>query len=205
RAGELPIVADPAAGDDARGGRVARSGPDAPAARTELPADEAPRAPWEPRPAPAIPSIPCDVDADCVRLERGCCELGQYVAIHEHGVAGYRAALGCEEPHACPFILVLDDHSVAQCNVDKHACEVVKVEDIGCNAFSTNPHACPSGFHCVLPELVADAPGKCIQQCGGFANLPCDDMNAHCLDDPTDDCDPARGGADCSGLCTPPR
>lgn len=166
RAGELPIVA---VGDDvARDprGHVARDGEDAPTTSDEPPTDEVPLAPWEPGPPPAIPSIGCEVDADCARIEKGCCPLGAYVAIHADGVAAYNAALGCERPHACPLILALDDHSVAQCNVDTRACELVKVEDIRCDGFSINPHSCPSGFRCQLPALIADAPGKCVQQAG---------------------------------------
>jgi hypothetical protein len=42
----------------------------------------------------------------------------------------------------------------------------------------------------------------CIEriQCGGFAGLVCPD-GLTCVDDPTDDCDPERGGADCMGVC----
>jgi hypothetical protein len=37
-------------------------------------------------------------------------------------------------------------------------------------------------------------------QCGGFAGLRCpNDMT--CVDDPTDNCDPLNGGADCIGVC----
>jgi hypothetical protein len=42
--------------------------------------------------------------------------------------------------------------------------------------------------------------------CGGFAAIPCPEGLA-CVDDPRDDCDPNRGGADCGGVCRkdPPR
>lgn len=36
--------------------------------------------------------------------------------------------------------------------------------------------------------------------CGGIAAQPCPEGYV-CVDDPRDDCDPARGGADCAGLC----
>jgi hypothetical protein len=35
--------------------------------------------------------------------------------------------------------------------------------------------------------------------CGGFAGIPCE--GGKCVDDPTDDCDPQHGGADCGGIC----
>ena len=36
--------------------------------------------------------------------------------------------------------------------------------------------------------------------CGGIAGRPCP-QGKTCVDDPTDDCDPRRGGADCPGRC----
>jgi hypothetical protein len=38
--------------------------------------------------------------------------------------------------------------------------------------------------------------------CGGFAALPCPEGFV-CVDDPNDLCNPALGGADCSGICVP--
>ncbi|ABA59189.1 hypothetical protein [Nitrosococcus oceani] len=38
------------------------------------------------------------------------------------------------------------------------------------------------------------------QMCGGIAGLPCPE-GKKCVDDPSDDCDPAQGGADCGGIC----
>lgn len=39
--------------------------------------------------------------------------------------------------------------------------------------------------------------------CGGIAGFPCPG-EGDCVDDPRDDCDPERGGADCGGLCQCP-
>lgn len=36
--------------------------------------------------------------------------------------------------------------------------------------------------------------------CGGIAAIPCPGAGT-CVDDPRDDCDPRKGGADCSGVC----
>ncbi len=53
---------------------------------------------------------------------------------------------------------------------------------------------------CIAPtEPPVDPPTN--PQCGGFAGLACP-AGMTCVDDPNDDCDPARGGADCGGLCT---
>ena len=38
--------------------------------------------------------------------------------------------------------------------------------------------------------------------CGGFAGVACPSGFA-CVDDPSDSCDPAAGGADCGGMCVP--
>jgi hypothetical protein len=38
------------------------------------------------------------------------------------------------------------------------------------------------------------------QACGGLGGLPCPSGQA-CVDDPRDNCDPAAGGNDCSGIC----
>ena len=58
------------------------------------------------------------------------------------------------------------------------------------------------------PSLGDDPPaaGDPLQEdptgrfCGGFGGFPCPEGYA-CIDDPSDDCDPQRGGADCSGIC----
>lgn len=36
--------------------------------------------------------------------------------------------------------------------------------------------------------------------CGGIAGFPCPEGQG-CVDDPSDDCDPEMGGADCGGVC----
>lgn len=38
------------------------------------------------------------------------------------------------------------------------------------------------------------------QMCGGIAGFRCPE-GMKCVDDPTDDCDPNKGGADCAGIC----
>lgn len=38
------------------------------------------------------------------------------------------------------------------------------------------------------------------QMCGGIAGFPCP-VGMKCVDDPSDDCDPAKGDADCAGIC----
>jgi hypothetical protein len=48
-----------------------------------------------------------------------------------------------------------------------------------------------------------DHEGECKteqQACGGIAGIRCPEGKT-CVDDPSDDCDPKRGGADCPGIC----
>ena len=67
------------------------------------------------------------------------------------------------------------------------------IENIACKLgthFDSDPNVC---------SCVPDAPRG--PQCGGFAGIPCPGMG-RCVDDPTDDCDPKAGGADCIGICS---
>lgn len=49
-----------------------------------------------------------------------------------------------------------------------------------------------------------DHPGECTptepQACGGITGIQCPDGQV-CVDDPSDSCDPKKGGSDCSGFC----
>lgn len=68
---------------------------------------------------------------------------------------------------------------------------------------------CSDGQHCELtPVVCITAPCPAIPECvpdekitcGGFAGIACPE-NLKCVDDPSDDCDPNNGGADCGGVC----
>ncbi|KAH6695682.1 hypothetical protein F5X68DRAFT_198746 [Plectosphaerella plurivora] len=59
--------------------------------------------------------------------------------------------------------------------------------------------------------LACDRQGICIPdkapQCGGIAGLKCPNVKGQdyvCYDFPNDECDPATGGADCTGVCLAP-
>lgn len=56
---------------------------------------------------------------------------------------------------------------------------------------------CAAGTHCVAGSCIPDEP-KVF--CGGIAAFPCPGAGK-CVDDPSDDCDPRNGGADCGGMC----
>ena len=61
-------------------------------------------------------------------------------------------------------------------------------------------------FCCLASGGIPQGPGSTChpvpQFCGGIANIPCPDGFV-CVDDPTDNCDPDAGGADCPGICVP--
>jgi hypothetical protein len=70
-----------------------------------------------------------------------------------------------------------------------------------------NPEVTCASVLCIVGtvcEETANGP-ECVPQaelCGGFAGIPCD-AGETCIDDPSDDCDPDNGGADCGGVCIP--
>jgi len=66
----------------------------------------------------------------------------------------------------------------------------------------------PCGLYgptCVNEQIQCIPPPGCGGiACGGIGgNVPCP-TGTTCVDDPTDDCDPAKGGADCGGICVVP-
>ena len=76
---------------------------------------------------------------------------------------------------------------------------VDEVRDCTENACATV--LCAPGSQC---EVQADGSALCVAVgpfCGGIAGFPCPGEGT-CVDDPTDDCDPNLGGADCGGRCT---
>jgi hypothetical protein len=61
------------------------------------------------------------------------------------------------------------------------------------------PAGCKSDSDCTGGKVCRT--GQCYQPCGGIVARPCTAPNTMCVDDPTDNCDPTKGGADCPGLC----
>jgi hypothetical protein len=82
-----------------------------------------------------------------------------------------------------------------------------------CNAPATcDDISCPDGQHCeIVPVVCIRAPCPALPQCqpdeqppvfcGGLAGTACPGFG-RCGDDPSDDCDPNNGGADCRGVCS---
>jgi hypothetical protein len=143
----------------------------------------------------------CQTDDDCVRVPADCCELGRsWDAVTAGNEDAYRASLMCPANQVCPRIAFVDDGSVAECNAGTHECQAVKPADVVCGGRMLIPHECPTGYVCYDPGAAYDAPGSCVKTCGGIAGRTCDD-GFSCADDPSDNCDPANGGADCGGIC----
>lgn len=67
---------------------------------------------------------------------------------------------------------------------------------------SAEPTKPGSGKRVDYPPKGSSAYGDHVpkQMCGGIAGFPCPD-GMKCVDDPSDNCDPAQGGADCAGIC----
>ncbi|KAL2120034.1 hypothetical protein VTJ04DRAFT_6995 [Mycothermus thermophilus] len=77
-----------------------------------------------------------------------------------------------------------------------------------CGGFRVKPLQCADDEICIDDPYVSgcglacDRPGICVKPvfCGGIAGIPCKG-GKKCIDDPRDDCDPRKGGADCGGIC----
>ncbi len=72
---------------------------------------------------------------------------------------------------------------------------VTTCAELRCIAGTRCDESAGSG-HCVA---IPPAP---VRACGGFAGIPCP-AGQHCVDEPSDRCDPANGGRDCGGVCAP--
>lgn len=146
----------------------------------------------------------CNVDADCAKIDKACCANMGKTAVLASKAGAYTASLGCVQPVACTRVLTRPDYSAPQCNRATKKCELVQPKDITCGGFVPPglEHKCPDGYSCKVSGAgLVDAPGKCVQFCGGFGGFQCHDPNHDCVDDPTDSCDPNNGGADCGGIC----
>jgi hypothetical protein len=69
----------------------------------------------------------------------------------------------------------------------------------GCDG-KTYGSACTAAAAGVSVEYEGECRKQEPQACGGIAGIQCP-QGKNCVDDPADDCDPKRMGADCPGIC----
>jgi hypothetical protein len=170
---------------------------------------------------PVADPLACEQDSDCTKILGGCCKLG-WVAVRAGAEAAYFDGLDCPADLVCAQYVPNPIDDVAQCNNDTKKCELVDPLNIRCQGHTINMHSCPDGYTCIGEGLAYDVPGVCRtacvtaadcdaeaqclegfcqpKTCGGFGNLDCTG-ELRCIDNQTDDCDVANGGADCGGIC----
>ena len=143
------------------------------------------REPWE----------PCGEDSCgeqcrlCSPFDRDCVETAVVKMCQPDGSCSPRPP-ECVAANPCASVLcprdsqcvVLDSYPPQARCVPIDACATVR---------------CPAGTQCEAGTCVADG---AAEFCGGIANISCPGAGS-CVDDPTDSCDPQRGGADCGGRC----
>ncbi len=142
----------------------------------------------------------CNVDTDCVKVGAGCCRQS-FTAVAVGQEQAYRDSLGCDGIF-CAAVVPPPTDDVAQCNNNTKQCELVDPLAIRCGGHVINMHTCPDEYVCAGAQLAVDVPGSCRKPCGGLLPTACE-ANFTCIDNPTDQCDPANGGADCDGICAP--
>ena len=147
----------------------------------------------------------CTTDSDCVKVDKGCCSNSGQTAVVGSKVAAFTSSLACAAHTICPMFMLKPDYAAPECNQATKKCELVKPADIKCGGFiaPAMQHQCPAGYNCshLAQGINPDVPGACVQFCGGIAAIQCHADNEECVDDPSDSCDVANGGADCGGVC----
>ena len=140
------------------------------------------------------------------------CDDGEYCRYSPDALCGAADATGIclEIPELCTEeyqpVCGCDDQTYS--NACMAASQGVSVAHEGscesdCSDIPKCRLACPPGTVNPVDENGCVHTCECAAagpSCGGFAGIPCPGAGS-CEDDPRDDCDPERGGADCSGIC----
>jgi hypothetical protein len=148
----------------------------------------------------------CKTDKDCIAVPTvGCCNNGYKTAVNVDEIDAYEASFTCPQEHPICPLFIINDTRAAECNVGKHACEMVAIDQIKCGGFTTNPHACPEGYECQFGNI-PDVPGTCVESKVCVQNVECiqgshwDLQACKCVADPKDNCGGCAKGQYCS-LC----
>jgi hypothetical protein len=157
------------------------------------------------------PEPGCGEDADCEEGEF--CDLAAVLCL-EGTECGTCKPI--EAPQFCGGIANLPCPEGQVCVADPNGCGANGGADCG-GVCQPEPSNCDADGNCDDDSCTCDEDcdgdescqnGVCIDddsgspECGGFAGIQCD-AGEICIDDPSDECDPENGGADCGGVCIP--
>jgi hypothetical protein len=149
----------------------------------------------------------CYCDDACLEFGDCCSDADEVCGIEapepEGDACGGIAGLLCDEGEFCSFpveAMCGNADQLGECVPQPEICITLFKPVCGCdgNTYSNSCTAAAAGVS-VASE------GECAptnEFCGGFGGFPCPD-GQECIDDPSDDCDPQNGGADCGGICVP--
>jgi hypothetical protein len=132
-----------------------------------------------------------------VELTDQCKPIGR----HGRAVCGGIAGTRCPEANQyCDFGAKCKmPDAQGQCKTKPTICPRIFKPVCGCDG-KTYSNSCIAAAAGVSVEHEGECKKSEPQACGGITGIPCPEGQT-CVDDPKDDCDPTRGGADCPGIC----